>query len=209
MYTTIPKVFGEGYGFNTTQVGLSYLGNGIGATIALYTITKLSDVLVVRHKAKHGSESKPEIRLLPLLYAGPLLPIGLLWYGWSAQARNHWIVPILGSGFFAAGVVAASVCNDLSTDPWSSALTDVPQLPANMYVVDAYTKYAASAMAGSMLLRSIAGGLIPLAGNPMFVGMGVGWGCSLLAFIAVLMCLLSIPLMAYGERLREREDLKL
>jgi hypothetical protein len=109
MYTTIPKVFGEGYSFNTTEVGLSYLGNGIGATIALYTITKVSDILVVRYKSKHNLESKPEIRLCPLLYAGPLLPIGLLWYGWSAQLRDHWIVPILGSGFFAAGVVAASV----------------------------------------------------------------------------------------------------
>jgi hypothetical protein len=109
MYTTIPNVFIGHYHFNSTQIGLTYLGNGLGATVALYVITNLSDKLVVRYKTKHGVDSAPEIRLLPMLWAGPLLPLGLFWYGWSAQRGTHWIVPILGTVFFAAGIVTTSV----------------------------------------------------------------------------------------------------
>lgn len=29
-----------------------------------------------------------------------LVPIGLFWYGWSAEARLHWIMPIIGSAIF-------------------------------------------------------------------------------------------------------------
>ncbi|KAF2185206.1 MFS general substrate transporter [Zopfia rhizophila CBS 207.26] len=190
MYTTIPQVFGKHYHFGPSTTGLAYLGNGIGATIAMYSITKISDSLVIRYKDRHKCDPKPEIRLLPLLFGGPLLPVGLFWYGWSAQLEVHWIVPILGTFFFGAGIVAAS-------------------LPSNLYVVDAFTQYAASAMAGSMLLRAVAGGLIPMAGNPMFAAMGVGWGCSLLGFISVLTCVLSIGFVLFGERLREKFPLTL
>jgi hypothetical protein len=46
-------------------------------------------------------------------------------------------------------------------------------------------------MMGALFLRSIAGGIIPLAGNPMFASMAVGWGCLLLSLIAAIMCFLS------------------
>ena len=58
-------------------------------------------------------------------------------------------------------------------------------MPAMAYLVDAYTVYAASALAASTVFRSLLGALLPLAGNSMYNAMGVGWGTSLLAFIAV------------------------
>lgn len=30
-----------------------------------------------------------------MVYYTPILPIGTFWYGWSANAKVHWIVPIL------------------------------------------------------------------------------------------------------------------
>jgi len=27
------------------------------------------------------------------------------WYGWSAQAKMHWIMPIIGSGIFGFGMM--------------------------------------------------------------------------------------------------------
>jgi hypothetical protein len=55
-------------------------------------------------------------------------------------------------------------------------------------------------MMGALFLRSIAGGIIPLAGNPMFAGMGVGWGCSLLGFVALVMCLLLVLFVQLAKR---------
>src|SRR5271163_3903646 len=44
-------------------------------------------------------------RLPPLIPGGLLMPIGLFWYGWSAQYKAHWIVPIIGTVFLSMGMI--------------------------------------------------------------------------------------------------------
>jgi hypothetical protein len=70
------------------------------------------------------------------------------------------------------------------------------------YLVDAYTVYAASAMAANTVFRSLVGALLPLAGSKMYQTLGLGWGNSLLGFIAVGMAPLPIFFYIYGERIR-------
>jgi hypothetical protein len=76
-------------------------------------------------------------------------------------------------------------------------------------MVDAFTNYAASALAAVTFLRSVAGGLLPLAGTPMFNALGVGWGSSALAFIAIVLCPIPILLARYGEWIRIRFTVRL
>lgn len=99
-----------------------------------------------------------------------MLPIGLFWYGWSAQADIHWIMPILGATIFGFGLIATL-------------------LPIQMYFIDAFT-YSASALAASSALRFSFGFAFPLFGSPMIDGMGLGGAYSLLAGI---MLLLGVP----------------
>jgi hypothetical protein len=54
------------------------------------------------------------------------------------------------------------------------------------YLIDAFTIYAASAMAANTAVRCMMGALLPLAGQSMYQSMGLGWGNSLLGYIAVL-----------------------
>jgi len=70
------------------------------------------------------------------------------------------------------------------------------------YLIDAYTIYAASATAAATVLRSLLGALLPLAGTKMYDALGVGWGTSLLGFIAV--AFIPVPYIFYihGERIR-------
>lgn len=70
------------------------------------------------------------------------------------------------------------------------------------YLVDAYTKYAASAMAANAMLRSIFGALLPLAGLDMYDALGLGWGNSLLAFLALALIPVPIIFRIYGEQIR-------
>lgn len=56
-----------------------------------------------------------------------------------------------------------------------------------MYLVDAFTIYAASALASNAVLRSILGAVLPLAAPSMYDRLGLGWGNSLLGFIALVM----------------------
>lgn len=37
------------------------------------------------------------------------MPIGLFWYGWTAENKMHWIAPIIGTGFMGAGIIVTFV----------------------------------------------------------------------------------------------------
>ena len=68
----------------------------------------------------------------------------------------------------------------------------------------AYNKYAASAIAASSVLRSLAGALVPLSGIPLFDRLGLGWGASLLAFISLSLGALPLLFCRYGEAWRKK-----
>ena len=70
------------------------------------------------------------------------------------------------------------------------------------YIVDTFTRYAASAMAANTVLRSLFGATFPLFGLQMYAKLGLGWGNTLLAFIALAMCPIPWLFFWYGERLR-------
>ena len=70
------------------------------------------------------------------------------------------------------------------------------------YLVDAFTLHAASAMAANTVLRSTVGAVLPLAGPRMYATLGLGWGNSLLAFIAMALCPMPWIFYKYGERIR-------
>ena len=182
LFTTFPVVFGEYYHFSIGITGLVYLGLGVGNMVGLVIFGVFSDKVLLA-KAASG-ELKPEYRLIPMVWTAVTLPIGLFVYGWSARYAVHWIVPIIGTGFFGIGLLVTLVCT----------LT---------YIVDAFTEYAASATAANAVMRSIFGATLPLAGPRMYQALGIGWGNSLLAFIALAGCPIPWVFYKYGERIRK------
>ncbi|KAH8811286.1 major facilitator superfamily domain-containing protein [Xylogone sp. PMI_703] len=183
MYTTFPRVFEGQYGFTNSSIGLVYLGIGVGFLVALVSSGTISDRLVLYLTKRNGGTAKPEYRL-PLLFVGALLaPIGLFLYGWAADKKAHWIIPIIGSAFLGA-----------------ASFTII--MPALAYLVDTYTVYAASATAAATVSRSLLGALLPLAGNSMYNALGVGWGTSLLGFIAVAFAPVPLIFWKFGEKIR-------
>ncbi|KAF8858583.1 fluconazole resistance protein [Acephala macrosclerotiorum] len=188
LFTTFTSVFEEQYGFNSGTVGLTYLGVGIGSMIGMAGVGVVSDTIL---KKKSGTgEMKPEYRLLPMIYMSPLMCIGLFWYGWSASAKTFWLVPIIGTAIFGIGLFSAMSC-------------------ITTYMVDAFTAYAASALAANTVLRSIFGAVLPLVGQKMYDSLGLAWGNSLLAFVALAMCPIPLIFYRYGETIRKRWSLKL
>lgn len=182
LFTTFTEVFEGNYGFNTGEAGLAYLGLGFGFVIGQIAVGSFSDRYLARMKAKHGAH-KPEDRLPPLVIGGFLVPVGLIWYGWSAEKHTHWIVPIIGTAFVGIGILAVF-------------------LPIQMYLIDTFNIYAASAIAANTVVRSIFGTVLPLAGPPMYARLGLGWGNTLLAFIALIFTPVPFLLLKYGERIR-------
>ncbi|KUJ13724.1 MFS general substrate transporter [Mollisia scopiformis] len=182
LFTTITTVFETNFHISKSNVGLTYLGLGIGQLFGVIAFGVLSDRML-KHLAKNG-EMKPEFRLPPLLVGVSLTALGLLWYGWSAEYASQWIVPILGQVVIGAGVITSF-------------------LPVSAYLVDAFTEYAASANAANTVLRSLGGALLPLAGPGMYDALGLGWGNTLLAGIVLLCVPLVLGFMKFGERIRK------
>jgi hypothetical protein len=78
-----------------------------------------------------------------------------------------------------------------------------------MYLVHTYGRYSASAIAASKVLQSIGGAVLPLAGEPMYDRLGLGWGNSVLGFIALAFVPVPWLFFKYGETLRKMSNVAL
>jgi hypothetical protein len=77
------------------------------------------------------------------------------------------------------------------------------------YYIDAFTRYAASAIAAGSLFRSLVGATFPLFGGDLYSAVGYGWGCTILAGAGVLLMPMPMLIMKYGRDVRERFPVKL
>ena len=89
----------------------------------------------------------------------------------------HWIVPIVGTAFFAPGFYLT----------FQSILD---------YLGESYPRHVASVFAGNTFFRSSFGGALPLAAPQMLQSLGIEWASTTLGFISVAM----VPLPFILER---------
>ncbi|KAI0053811.1 multidrug resistance protein 4 [Auriscalpium vulgare] len=188
MFTTFPGLFLETYHFSVGVSGLAYLGLGIGFVLSTLIGAKAGNAIYQRLADRNGGVGKPEMRIPALIFGSFFIPVGLFWYGWSAEAKLHWIMPIIGTAIFAFGFMTAF-------------------LPIQLYLVDAFT-YAASALAAASVLRSLFGFAFPLFGAQMFDALGTGGGNSLLGGLAIVLGI-PFPIWIYfkGEDMRKGNPL--
>ena len=184
LFTAVTNVFQDTYHWSVEISGLSYIGLGLGFMSGQLFFGMLSDKIILRLKARNHGVFEPEMRLPLSVFFAFFVPISFFWYGWSAQARTHWIVPIIGLFPFAFGVIGTF--GTLQT-----------------YVIDSYPRYAASGIAAITVCRSLFGALLPLAGPPMYRKLGYGWGNALLGFVTLAMIPMPIVFNRFGGSLRK------
>lgn len=183
-FTTFSFLYSDVYGFSEGAVGLTFIGTGVGMTIAMVTYGFYADKILAHLTRKNAPQkAKPEYTLPLGILGGPFIPAGLFIYGWSAHYRTHWIVPLIGTALngFGFTIIMSSFAN---------------------YMIDTFTIYAASAMAAITVSRSLFGATFPLFALHMYNALGWGWGNSLLAFVALAGCVIPPLFWFYGERLR-------
>jgi hypothetical protein len=177
----------EGYGEPLGISGLNYISLGLGCFLGAQITAPLQDRVYAALKRRDGATvGRPEYRV-PMMVPGALLvPVGLLVYGWTAEYQTHWIGPNMGVCLFAAGTIVGFQC-------------------VQTYLVDTYTRYAASAVGAGTVLRSLAGFGFPLFASSLYDRLGLGWGNTLLASLAIVIgCPWPALLWLYGEKLRKR-----
>ncbi|KLO07248.1 MFS polyamine transporter [Schizopora paradoxa] len=207
--TTLPSIYQGTYGESSGIAGLHYIALGSGMTLASQTTARLMDTIYIalseraknRWVAEHGGNgeeggekksevdrkafAKPEFRLPTMVLGTFFLPAGLLMSGWGAQEHVHWILSDFGIAFIGAGMIL----NFLSIQ---------------MYVIDAFTLHAASALAAVAFLRSICGYGFPLFAPAMYAKLGFGKGDTILAVCAIVIgCPAPWLFWKYGERIRK------
>ena len=181
----LPLVFGPGgHGFNQGAQGLSFLGMAIGPIIA-FCFYPLQERYYLRKVAENDGKGVPEARMWMARLGAIFLPVSLFWFGWTSYKSVHWIVPIIGSSFFGAGIyiVILSILN---------------------YVVDSYQTYSASALAGVILVRNVVGAGFPLFATQMYKKLDYEWASSLLGFIAILLVPIPFVFFYFGKAIRLR-----
>lgn len=190
LLTSIVMVFENVYGFSVEIASLAYLGLGLGFFLGMFTVAKTSDPTIISLTKKNNGVYQPEFRLRNGLFFAFFIPGSFFWYGWSAYYHVHWIVPILGLipfGFGTMGVFAG----------------------IQTYYIDTGKQYAASAMAGLTAIRCLFAAFLPLAGQPLYNNLGLGWGNSVLGFIGLGLIPAPFFIYKYGGWLRERYPVRI
>lgn len=185
MIVTFPSVYEKSYGFSQSTAGLMYLSLGVGFLLGVLFWTYALGAVYNHLTEKNGGVSKPEYRLPCLFVTAIIIPIGLLWYGWSVQKKLHWMMSCVGSGLFAFGLVC--VFQTLQA-----------------YLIDMNPKFAASSIAAAAIFRCFFGFSFPLFAPAMYAKLDYGWANTMCAIIALF---LGVPFpylcYKYGERIRE------
>lgn len=107
-FAAFPYVFaGPPYHFDVSHVGLTFLAIGTGVLIAGATGILIDQKIYQVHHRKAVSEgqahAQPEHRLYNAMIGSLGIPIGLFWFGWTADKGVHWAVPVLAAVPFAWG----------------------------------------------------------------------------------------------------------
>lgn len=188
-FEAFPIVYQGIYGFNLGEMGLAFLAIVVGTLISFvvynFYIYRTQASEAEAEAAVSKSPRKPEAVLIPALFAcfGP--SIGLFLFGWASRPDVHWIVPTLGIVVYPASVYILMQC-------------------VFMYIPACYPRYAASVFAATDFTRSAFACGAVIFSRPLYLNLGVGRACSLLAGLTV-GCVVGIYLLFwFGEALRKR-----
>ena len=186
IYTNMQNIYAEKpYSFNSEQIGLLYLGPGLGFVTSVWFLVPRIDTIYNKLTEKNGGKALPEYRL-PLANIGSvLIPVSLFAFAWLVEFRVHWLASIVATYFYGLGQVV--VFNTVQN-----------------YYIDAFSTYAASAIAGGSVFRALVGGIVPLFAPMLFENLGYGWGISCFGFLSVLIAPSPLIFYYFGGRVRER-----
>ncbi|KAK5801299.1 hypothetical protein VI817_003511 [Penicillium citrinum] len=190
-FDSVYLTFHHNYKWNVFTVGLVELSILIGTFIGLVFDPIQAEIYKRSAKRNPTADGQgkpiPEARLYTSIPGSLLFAGGLFWYGWGSVGHGslHWIVPALGIGCTGIGIFSILMA-------------------VNNFLVDAYEKYAASALSATSLGRNIISGALPLATHALFTHLGYGWAGTLLGFIGLGLSLVPVVLVLKGPAIRKR-----
>ena len=174
----------ESYNFTALETGLVYLSPFVGGILGTAVAGKVSDVIVRFMSKRNGGVYEPEFRLLMAIPIAVSTAIGLMGFGWSAEERNHFMVPTVFFGVISFGCSLGS----------TTAIT---------FCVDSYRQYAGEALVTLNFSKNIFHGLAFSLFFPDWLHKeGAKEVFLIIGGIQIAVLLTSIPMYIYGKRAR-------
>ncbi|ETW80293.1 synaptic vesicle transporter [Heterobasidion irregulare TC 32-1] len=177
-FFAFPIVFEGVHHMNDGITGLMFLSILVGILIALVTMHFWTQLYRKLYKA-HAVEA----RLPPMMFGALMLPASLFIFAWTSFEYVSWVGPMMGGVAFGWGMVSVYIS-------------------ANSYIVDAFPKYVASAIAAKTFIRSMAGASVPMFVVQMYNGLGPRWASSLLGFVSIAMLPIPFVFWKWGAQIR-------
>ncbi|ERT02723.1 MFS transporter [Sporothrix schenckii 1099-18] len=185
-FVAYPIVFIEGRGWSSGISGLAFVGIGIGTMCAIGSEPLCRRLINNYPKDPETGRAPPEASARIMVIGAILTPIGQLVFSWTCLPKTiHWAIPIAFGIPFGAG----------------NTLTFIY---GSNYLAGSYGLYAASALAGNMVIRSLFGGTLPLAGSAMYKAMTPQWAGTFLGLLEVMLIPIPIVFLRYGKKIRAR-----
>ncbi|KAI9735910.1 MAG: hypothetical protein M1834_001376 [Cirrosporium novae-zelandiae] len=188
-FVAYPIVFTGIRGWSTGISGLAFVGIGMGSLISIILEPVYRRIIKSHKPDPMTGHATPEAMVSIVCIATILLPVGQLWFAWTSVPKTiHWIAPILAGIPFGMGNTAVFIY-------------------ATNYLAHSYGVYAASALAGNSVIRSMFGATLPLAGPSMYSVMGPRWAGTFLGLLEVLIIPIPFAFYKYGHRIRMKSGL--
>lgn len=186
LFGAFPIVFRGGRHWNEGISGLPFIAVALGIFLALVYVSVVDHKQYMKKVKDSGvGYTTPEARLPMCIVGGIALPIGLFWFAWTNSPSIPWPVCVIASIPFGFGMVLIflSIMN---------------------YLIDSYTIFAASVLAGNGVIRSVFGAAFPLFTKQMYDSLGIHWASSIPAFLAVACIPLPFLFYKYGFQIRSK-----
>ncbi|KAF2458716.1 major facilitator superfamily domain-containing protein [Lineolata rhizophorae] len=187
-FVAYPIVFSEGRGWSAGFTGLSYVGIGIGSLIVIVCEPAIRRMINSHQADPETGRPPPEAMVSIVCVAAVCVPVGEIIFAWTCTPNVHWVAPIIAGVPFGAGNCAVFIY-------------------ASNYLVHSYGIFAASALAGNSVLRSVLGAVLPLAGPSMYGTLGANWAGTLLACLEFALIPIPFVFYRYGGKIRMRSRL--
>ncbi|PPQ98787.1 hypothetical protein CVT24_003345 [Panaeolus cyanescens] len=186
LFEAYPFVYTIPHHLSPTLSGLTFLPQAIGGVIAVVIYVTVVNPRYEREVKKCAPKPvPPEFRLEMMIIAGPVFAVSFFWFGWTSFPSISLWVPLM-SGL----TIGYSIC-------WIF-------LSLFNYIIDAYLSVAASAIAASIIFRSLSGAAFPLFAGNLYNKLNPRWASTLLGCLAVLLIPIPFVLMKYGPALRRK-----
>jgi hypothetical protein len=186
LFGAFPIVYRQGRGWNEGISGLPFVAVAVGVVLAIAYVIIFDNKMYMKKVVASGvGYTTPEARLPMCIVGGIALPIGLFWFAWTNSPSLPWAASVVGSIPFGFGMVLIflSIMN---------------------YLIDSYTIFAASVLAGNGIIRSVFGAAFPLFTKQMYDSLGIHWASSIPAFLAVACIPLPFFFYKYGAAIRKK-----